>query len=380
MTSTKTRKQSKTFPLFLHRSGQWTKKIKGKHFYFGADREAALAKYLDEKDLLLAGRPRPEGDGLTVADLCNRYLSRKRSQVESGELSPRTWATLHRVCAGVVQVYGKNQRVAELTADDFAVLRERLAKDLAPVSLGIEIQRIKGIFKFGYDDGLLDKPIRYGAAFNKPSRKVLRQARAERGARMFEAAELRKVIDAAGIPLKAMVLLALNGGLTQADVAALPISAIKDGFLDFPRIKTAIPRRIPLWKETAASLTEALAKRPEPKDAADAGLVFLTKYGKPWITVKFHDEGKRDVLKDSVRLEFNKVLTDLGLKRAGSFGSLRHVFRTVADGARDTPAVNSIMGHSADTNDMSQFYRERIEDERLVAVVAHVRAWLFKSF
>jgi integrase len=66
----------------------------------------------------------------------------------------------------------------------------------------------------------------------------------------------------------------------------------------------------------------------------------------------------------------------LGLKREGvGFYTLRHVFRTVADAARDPVAVDLIMGHT--DSSMGGRYRERIEDARLRAVADHVRAWLF---
>jgi hypothetical protein len=40
-------------------------------------------------------------------------------------------------------------------------------------------------------------------------------------------------------------------------------------------------------------------------------------------------------------------------------------------------AVDAIMGHSRD--DMASVYRERISDDRLRAVVEHVRKWLLKK-
>ncbi len=58
------------------------------------------------------------------------------------------------------------------------------------------------------------------------------------------------------------------------------------------------------------------------------------------------------------------------------FYALRHTFQTVAEGARDLAAVQSIMGHAAAANDMSAVYRERVDDERLLAVTQHVRKWL----
>ncbi len=80
------------FPLFPHTNGQWVKKIRGRLCYFGAweDPQAALEKYLDQKEDLHAGRvPRPKGDdeGLTLEALVNKYLAAKKDDVDAGELS-----------------------------------------------------------------------------------------------------------------------------------------------------------------------------------------------------------------------------------------------------------------------------------------------------
>ena len=83
-------KPDKDFPLWLHPSGRWCRKIKGRVFYFGkADNpQGALLKWLDQKDDLLAGRtPRGKSDGLLIGDpphdpksavgLVNRFLTAK---------------------------------------------------------------------------------------------------------------------------------------------------------------------------------------------------------------------------------------------------------------------------------------------------------------
>jgi hypothetical protein len=88
---TRPAKPSPAFPLFPHAAGVWAKKIRGKMYYFGpwSDPDAALAKYLEQKDALHAGRkPRESSDGATVKEVVNHFLTAKLALVDSGELSP----------------------------------------------------------------------------------------------------------------------------------------------------------------------------------------------------------------------------------------------------------------------------------------------------
>src|SRR5262245_46193670 len=82
------------FPLFAHAAGVWAKKIRGKLIYFGpwADPDAALKKYLAEKDALHAGRTPAAPEALTVKALANKFLNHKKYLLDAGEVSPRMWA------------------------------------------------------------------------------------------------------------------------------------------------------------------------------------------------------------------------------------------------------------------------------------------------
>jgi integrase len=360
------------FPLFPHATKRWAKKIKGKTHYFGpwADPEGALQLYLDQKDDLHAGRtPRVRSDALTVRELVNRFLTAKKMLLDSGEIAPRTWQDYHATCDRIGKAFGLTRPVDDLASDDFEKLRAHFAETRRAVALGNEIQRVRTIFKYGFEAGLIDKPIRYGPAFRKPSKKVLRRLRNAKALRMFEADELRKLLDAAGVQLRAMILLGANCGFGNTDCGTLPLSALDlgGGWVIFPRPKTGVPRRCPLWRETVQALRKALDARATPKDAADADLVFITKYGARWV---------KDTPDNPLSKELTKLLKALGLEQTGrNFYALRHGFETIGGGARDQVAVDFIMGHARD--DMASTYRERIEDTRLKVVTDHVHDWLF---
>jgi len=385
------------YPLTAHPSGRWCKKVRGKIHYFGPlnDPDAALAKWLREKDELLAGRvPRsPVPDGLTLKQLANSFLKHKRTLVTAGELSPRTLADNYRTCAAMIDHFGQARLLDDFRQSDFAAYRVALSKRLGPVALGNEIQRVRSVFKFALDSEMIDKPIRFGPGFARPTKKVLRLQRAKKGPKLFSAEEIRKLLDVASANVKAMILLACNAGLGNADVACLPITAVdlETGWCNFPRVKTGIPRRFHLWPETVEALQQSLASRPVPKDLSAQGLVFVTKYGGAWAKSIFEqraefgaDEGqqgpqgkKHKINVDSaVAKEFVKLFAAANLQRGGrGFYCLRHVFATVAGESKDQVATNFVMGHVDDT--MSAVYREAISDERLKAVTDHVHTWLF---
>jgi integrase len=361
------------FPLTAHPSGYWCKKIKGRLHYFGRwdDPDGALKSYLDRKDDLYAGRsPRTEVDGVTVKDVVNAFLNHKKALLDAGELSPRSFDDQLSTCDVLIGQFGKQRLAADLRPDDFAALRKSLANAVGPVRLGNTIQRIRGVFKYAYDAEMIDRPLRFGPGFKRPSKKVLRLHRAESGTKLFTADEIRRMIETAGVPLKAMVLLGINAGMGNSDCGNLPLAAVDltTGWITYPRPKTGVARRCKLWPQTVEAMRDALAKRSTPKSDEDAPMFFVTKYGLGWA---------KDTRDNPISKETKKLLNACGIHgRSGiGFYTLRHTFRTIADEAKDQPAVDHIMGH--ETNSMANAYRETIADERLRAVADYVRTWLY---
>ena len=186
---------------------------------------------------------------------------------------------------------------------------------------------------------------------------------------MLEAVEIRRVIDGARSsdegdgPTRHQCR-----GWAIRSCAALTVENLDldGGWLNYPRPKTGVARRCLLWGETVQALRVVIAGRTREGE----GHVFLNDRGTPMISVSEQNHT------DLVSPRFSALLKKLKLARpALGFYGLRHSFRTAADSARDPVAIDIIMGHTDPS--MGAVYRERIEDDRLEAVVKVVRDWLW---
>jgi integrase len=372
------------FPLFPHATKRWAKKIRGKMHYFGpwGDPDGALKKYEEQKSDLHAGkRPREVATGVTVKDLANAFLTHKSSRLESGDISPRTWKNYKETADLIVAKFGKARLVADLRPDDFAELRSSMSRNWGPVRVRNYIQQIRSVFKFGFDSDLLSTPMRFGSGFTRPSQKTLRLEKEKSGPKIFEADEIRKLVNGATVAkgkksefvqpsqsLKAMIFLGVNCGFGNSECGTLPRAALdlEERWCNYHRPKTGITRRCPLWPETVEALKAVLADRREPKDKQDDDLVFVTRIGLSWY---------KDTSDNPISKEMRKLLDALGINGNRNFYALRHTFETIGGESQDKMAVDHIMGLVK--GDALSLSSEPISDERLKAVSDYVWKWLF---
>jgi len=153
---------------------------------------------------------------------------------------------------------GKERRVDDLRPDEFEDLRKTLSNSLGVVALRSEINRVRIILKSAFDNRLIDRPVAYCQGFDKPSARMLRKAKHEAGANVFEADEVRRILDAADAIVRVMTYLAINTGCGNTDIGSLPKSAIDwaTGWLDYPRPKTQIARRVKRGPDTLQALVQ----------------------------------------------------------------------------------------------------------------------------
>jgi len=389
-------KPREDFPLWPHKTGSWTCRIRlddgtKKQFYFGKweDPQGAEALYRHELPYLKQGRtPPPFGQDVkghqwcTMKRLCNAFIHAKSEAVTGGDLAVATLQDYYGSCKAMCEFFGRDRRVDDLDFTDFAEYRKELSRTLSAVSLANEINRCRVVFRWGYRNGLLREEVRTGDAFKRPPAKRIRMESRQAGQKLFTRDEIHRILAECNPPMKAMVLLGLNCGYGNTDVAYLRRSMIdwKNKTITYPRPKTQEERSAILWPETVEALREAIRCRPRPLHNNLYGdHVFITRQGNPYVrmTVKPEQGWETATRNDAVTGEFRKLLRALkinGRKRLG-FYSLRHTCETIGQRANQQAALNHLMGHV--DNSMAANYRQEIYRPHLQAVVDVIRDWLF---
>ena len=365
------------FPLFPHNNGQWCRKIRGKLYSFGKwdNPTAALQRHNNEYPFLKEGITPPDSfEGWRVGDLVNEFLSVQEDRLRLGEIEQVTFDSLEYVGKLLVHYIPKHRAVASLAPTDFRKLRNAIVERFAPTNARVNMSRIRSIFKFAYDEQLIDKPVVYGRGFDSPSKATIRKARNKKPKKLFDPKQIKLLIEKASPALKAMILLACNTGMNNADLGNMEFRHIdlESGWLDYPRHKTGVERRAPLWPETVNALQEYVEVRKRPSQQYEES-VFITKARRKWGHSSLPSEFRK--LRKAVNLDDDGNDLDPAPIPHGTFGYFRHTFETIAGGSRDQVAVNAIMGHVDDS--MAAEYRESIDDDRLTAVTTHVRKWLY---
>lgn len=361
-------KPSPDFPLYAHSRGYWCKTHKGRKFNCGPwdDPQAALARWDEIRHKLERGEnPSSNNSAPDVEWLVTEFVNSKIDQCEAGDLSPNTLGQYKLVGKWLEENMGRARLLESIGPSDFQRLRRKFPDDWSPTTVRNQVTVIRSIFKWGYDHELLDRPVRYGSNFSKPSAKRMRVHRHTQAAKVFTAREIWSMHDYASDHVRAWILLGLNAGYGNSDLSRLRVGDIDGQWLSVPRFKTGQPRKAWLWVETRQSIRRVL------KNHDGGELLFTTMFGAPLVS----DDGVRD----AVAGEFAKLKADCGCDRKGvGFYSLRHTFETIAGETPDVSnlqvVVDHVMGHVDPS--MAANYRESVSDARIKRVCAHVRSWL----
>ncbi len=203
--------------------------------------------------------------------MCNHFLTHAGSKVQGGELRGKTWADYHNTCSVIVERVGRDRRVEDLGPADFRDLRVELSKTYGPHRVGKIVTVARMVFRHAFDVEMIDLAVRFGDKFKKPDKVLYRRSNRNSGRRLYTGDDLCRLIQACdkNHQLRAMILLAVNGGLGQTDCGSLRITGCnldhETPHLDYPRIKTEIERVVPLWPETVPAIRKAIEHRHRPR-------------------------------------------------------------------------------------------------------------------
>lgn len=397
LVSRRPKKPRPNFPLFAHAGGSWCATIDGRRKTFGGWKndpkgERAVQRYEEFIKARREGRePVQLRKGvLAVRDVVNALLDDREAKLQSGHFDAESYADYRNCLRSFMSVVGPDRNPYDLTPAQFAAVRTEWAKTRGPHALGRWVRIVRTAFQHAGPDGigLMDRPPRYGGTFKQPSaldkRRAKRENEAKHGKRLFTPEMIRLMLAGANPTLKACILLGINCGFLAIDCARLTTADVQldKAKLEFVRRKRETERAAILWPETVKAIRAAIKVRPEPRDEADADLLFLTRGGWPLIhkIVKRSDRDgvQKVLLSDSLNQATADLLTRLKLKKKGlNFSACRKTFRSAADEVGDTNAARLVMGHLP--TGIDEHYVIQISDERLKRIADHVRSRLLTS-
>lgn len=368
---TKPAKPYPEFPLFAHSRGYWCKKFKGKQYNCGrwydddgsSNHVAALAQWKEIRNRLeLGDAPKQKRGALTTDLLVNLFLDAKGAKVDTDDLSPSTFNQYKLACAWIKKNLGAHRLIETLQPSDFTSLRKKFPKGWKTKTITHQINNTRMVFKWAYDTGLIDRPIRYGDNFSRPSMRRVMAERAKSNKKQFTYKEFWTLYKHASVQVRAWMLLGLNCGYGNSDLSRLTVKQASGEWLDAIRGKTSEDRRCWLWPETRRAIKAVL----QDHDGGD--LLFRTRHGQCLV--------EEDGTRDAVAGEFKKLREATKIDRKGvGFYCLRHMTLTIGEQCPEVPNVKIITGHVMGHRDgsMAGHYRESIPDASIKKVCQYIR-------
>ena len=182
------------FPLTLHKTGQYCKKIKGRTYYFGTDKRRALERYLEQAVCLNTGRraihDSPAGR-ISIKTMCNLYLDHQELRVTVGEVKPRHLSDQVSLLRVFVKFVGPHRLVSDISTLDLQNYRTKLIRaGISANTINNRIAALKAMYNWALDNEIIEHPPRLRALKKVTPQKVERPT--------FTASQIRVLLENAG--------------------------------------------------------------------------------------------------------------------------------------------------------------------------------------
>jgi integrase len=353
MKSSKRKTRSDKFPLTLHPTGRYCKKIKGKIRYFGTDKKRALERYLAQATYLHGAQSliqKASNGKMTLKQLCDLYLKYQHSRVLAGALpsgllffmlncrtdTPKHYNDQISSLRRLMSFLGQGCKIESISTLDLQNYKRKLQSAYASVDrLNLNISVMKAMFHWARRNDVLENIPNIDAVSKG---KVIHQEKYT-----FNSQQINKLLSAADIKMQAMIWLGLNCGFGCTDCGKLKWRDLdfKSSRVKLARNKTGVRRNLPLWPETIQALKEV------PKSGQ---LVFYTSEGHPWIrtVIKTNGDGEREYTSvNRITPTFSRLMKKVGIHapKGTGFYALRRTSATMAARSGDPFAAQRLLGH-----------------------------------
>ena len=339
MKISKRKTRSDKFPLTLHPTGQYCKKIKGKIRYFGTDKKKALEKYLAQSTYLHGAQSmvlKTSNGKMTLKQLCDLYLHYQNSRVLVGAITAKHYNDLAGSLGRLMAFLGPGCKIESISTLDLQNYKRKLQSSYASVNRqNLHIGLIKAMFHWARKNDVLDSIPNIDA--------ISKNRVVHKEKYTFNQQQIRKLLSTPDVKMKAMIWLGLNCGFGCTDCSRLKLEDLdfKNNRVNLPRKKTGIGRNLPLWPETIQALKEI---------SRSGTFVFVTSQGHPWIrtTATTNDNGEPKYIYDNrISTKFSRLMKKVRIQapKGTGFYTLRRTAATIAARSGDPFAVQRLLGH-----------------------------------
>jgi len=339
MNISKRKTRSDKFPLTLHPTGQYCKKIKGKVRYFGTNKKKALEKYLAQATYLHGAQSLAQkisNGKMTLKQLCDLYLRYQNSRVLVGDITAKHYNDLTYSLSRFMSFLGPGCRIENISTLDLQNYKRKLQSSYPSIDRqNLHIGLMKAMFHWARKNDVLDTIPNIDA--------ISKDRVVHKEKYTFNKKQIRKLLSIADVKMKAMIWLGLNCGFGCTDCSRLKWEDLdfKNSRVELARSKTKIGRNLPLWPETIKALKEI------PRSGA---LVFTISKDHPWIrtTATTNDNGEpKYIIDNRISTIFSRLMKKVRIQapKGTGFYTLRRTAATMAARSGDPFAVQRLLGH-----------------------------------
>ena len=296
----------------------------------------------------LAVDKQAENGRQTLSAIVGAYLDARIREKDAGNLSGASYASdvyrLERFKQHCEREH-KSKLADIVTAEFLGEYRGKLLGQLAKgkasaVSVKHILRTVKACFKWAYKHEKLDQLPRVLDDYAKV-------ALPQPTPTFYTVEEVKALFNAASPRTQVYILLGLNLGYTQADIASMEHDTIDwaTGIVTRPRHKTGQPQQGKLWPITVKLLKQ------EMTDPRKSKLVLLGENGNPLIVDTVNEKGN-PIRVDAIRLAFNRVKVKLEIKNdSRGFAIFRKTSaNNIAQANQNAPhLVDLFLGHTQKT-------------------------------